>query len=166
MTAVVAACIGLGGNVGAAEATLAAAARSLDDLPRTRLVRMSRFYRTPAWGLREQPDFINGVALVDTALTPRDLLDALLELERRFGRVRAEDGSDRWGPRTLDLDILLYGDGVVDEPGLHIPHPRLHERAFALVPLLEVVPDAVIPGVGDARRMLAALETGGIEALP
>ena len=159
------ACIGLGGNVGEAATTIATAARALDDLPRTRLLRLSRLYRTPAWGMREQPDFINGVAMVETMLAPLELLDALLDLERRFGRTRAADGSDRWGPRVLDLDILLHGDTQLDLPGLSIPHPRLHERAFALVPLLEVAPDAVIPGVGEARSVLAALETDGIEAL-
>jgi 2-amino-4-hydroxy-6-hydroxymethyldihydropteridine diphosphokinase len=159
------ACIGLGGNVGDAQATLVAAARELDRLPGSRLSRLSRLYRTPAWGLREQPDFINAVALVETTLAPDALLDALLRIEREFGRVRAADGSDRWGPRTLDLDILLYGDGVVDQPGLRIPHPRLHERAFALVPLLDALPEALIPGIGPAREALAALETGGIAAL-
>jgi 2-amino-4-hydroxy-6-hydroxymethyldihydropteridine diphosphokinase len=159
------ACIGLGGNLGDATATVAAAAAALDGLRDTRLLRVSRLYRTPAWGMTAQPDFINAAALVDTGLSPRGLLHALLALERAQGRVRAADGSDRWGPRVLDLDILLYGDAVVDEPGLVIPHPRLAQRAFALLPLLEVLPDAVVPGVGPAREALAALETTGIEAL-
>lgn len=162
----VAACIGLGGNVGDARTILGDAVQALAALPDTRLVRMSRFYRTPAWGVTAQADFVNAVALLDTALAPRALLDALLDLERRFGRMRAEDGSDRWGPRTLDLDILLYGDHVVDEPGLRIPHPHLHERAFALLPLVDVAPDAVIAGVGLARTALAALDADAIEALP
>ncbi|TDK28481.1 2-amino-4-hydroxy-6-hydroxymethyldihydropteridine diphosphokinase [Luteimonas aestuarii] len=161
----VVACIGLGGNLGDAAAAVASAARSLDGLPHTRLLQVSRLYRTPAWGVTAQPDFINAVAAVETSLAPRALLDGLLALERDHGRTRAADGSDRWGPRTLDLDILLYGDAVVDAPGLTIPHPRLSQRAFALLPLLEILPGARIPGVGDARAALAALETTAIEAL-
>lgn len=165
MAAPVMACIGLGGNVGDAVGTVAAALRMLDALPGLRVVRASRLYRTPAWGLREQPAFVNAVALVETSLSPRQLLDALLRVELDFGRTRAPDGSDRWGPRILDLDVLLYGAREVDEPGLRIPHPRLHERAFALVPLVEAAPDAIIPGAGAARDVLASLETEGIEAL-
>lgn len=165
MAAPVVASIGLGGNVGDVVATLAGAVRAIDALPGTRVSRVSRMYRTPAWGVEAQPDFINAVALVETTLAPRALLDALLEVERGFGRSRAVDGSDRWGPRTLDLDILLYGDAVVDEPGLDIPHPRLQERAFALVPLLELLPDAVIPRIGPARIALQSLQTDNIEAL-
>lgn len=157
--------IGLGANLGDAVGTLADAVDALGDIPGTRLLRASRRYRTPAWGLREQPDFINAVALVETTLAPHDLLEALLAIEHRHGRTRAIDGSDRWGPRTLDLDILLYGDAVVDRHGLRIPHPRLHERAFALVPLLELLPDAVIPGIGPARIALQSLQTDNIEAL-
>lgn len=165
MDAPVVACIGLGGNLGDAAATLVGAARALDSLRDTRLLRVSRLYRTPAWGVTEQPDFVNAAALVETMLAPRPLLDGLLALERAQGRMRAADGSDRWGPRVLDLDILLYGDAVVDEPGLAIPHPRLSQRAFALLPLLDVLPEAAIPGIGSARDALAILETAGIEAL-
>lgn len=165
MSTPVVACIGLGGNVGDAAGTLRRAMLALDALPRTRLLRRSRLYRTAAWGLRAQADFINAVAVLETGLAPRELLEALLQVEADAGRVRAADGSDRWGPRTLDLDILLYGDLRLDEPGLHVPHPRLHERAFALVPLVDVAPEAVIPGIGPARNVLQALETGGIEAL-
>ncbi len=165
MAAPVVASIGLGGNVGDVVATLAEAVHAIDALTGTRVLRVSRMYRTPAWGVEAQPDFINAVALVETMLAPRALLDALLEVERGFGRSRAVDGSDRWGPRTLDLDILLYGDAMVVEPGLGIPHPRLQERAFALVPLVEVAPDAEIPGIGPASTALAGLETGGIEAI-
>ena len=98
--------------------------------------RASRLYRTPAWGRTDQPDFINAVVELRTRLAARVLLDYLLEIETRFGRVRRED--DRWGPRTLDLDLLLFGEEVLDVPGLHVPHPRLHERAFVLVPLAEI----------------------------
>lgn len=149
--------VGLGGNVGGAEETLCAAIRAFDALPSTRLVRASRLYRTPAWGRVEQPDFVNAVAAVDTTLAPRALLEALLGIERAHGRERNAD-AERWGPRTLDLDLLLYGDEEVDEPGLHVPHPHLHERAFVLVPLCEIAPEVVIPGHGtasDVRRQVA-----------
>jgi 2-amino-4-hydroxy-6-hydroxymethyldihydropteridine diphosphokinase len=165
MTMRAAACIGLGGNIGDAAATVRAALDALRALPRTRVVRTSRLYRTPAWGNTAQPDFINAAALVETDLDPRALLDALLDVERDFGRRRAADGSDRWTARTLDLDLLLYGDETVDEPGLHVPHPHLHERAFALLPLLDVAPEAVIPGRGPARDALAAMATDDIHAL-
>ena len=161
----VVACIGLGGNLGDAAATLRAAQEALADLPSTRVLRASRLYRTPAWGKTEQPDFINAAALLETRLPARDLLDGLLAIEREFGRTRAVDGSDRWGARTLDLDLLLYGDVQIDEPGLHVPHPHLHERAFALLPLVEIAPDAVIPGRGLARVVLATMATDDIEAL-
>lgn len=161
----VAAIVGLGGNVGDAVAIVQAALVGLDLLPGTRLVRASRLFRTPAWGKVDQPDFINAAALLETALPPRDLLDRLLGIERAFGRVRAEDGSDRWGPRALDLDVLLYGDRVVDAPGLRIPHPHLHERAFALLPLLDVAPDAVIPGIGPARDAPGVNDAAGIDVV-
>ena len=158
------AAVGLGANLGDAAATVRAAIDALDGLPGTRLVAASRLYRTPAWGVTDQPDFVNAVAVVETSLAPRDLLDGLLEIERRFGRVRLE--GERWGPRTLDLDLLLHGDAVVDEPGLRVPHPRLHERVFALLPLLEAWPEAAIPGVGAAADCAAKVVAEGIEPLP
>ena len=161
----VVACIGLGGNLGEAADTLRAAQDALGGLPLTRLLRASRLYRTPAWGKTDQPDFINAAALLETRLPARELLDGLLAIERDFGRTRAVDGSDRWGARTLDLDLLLYGDTAVDEPGLHVPHPHLHERAFALLPLVEIAPEAMIPGRGLARDALARMATGDIQAL-
>ncbi|MGH8083497.1 MAG: 2-amino-4-hydroxy-6-hydroxymethyldihydropteridine diphosphokinase [Lysobacter sp.] len=157
--------IGLGSNLGDSAAVLRAALRALDALPRTRVVRASKFYRTPAWGNTEQPDFLNAVAMLDTTLPAHDLLAAMLEIEREAGRSRRADGSDRWGPRTLDLDLLLYGDAVIAEPGLHVPHPHLHERAFALVPLVEIAPEAVIPGRGLARVALGGIEVGDIQAV-
>ena len=163
--AAVTAIVGLGGNEGDSVAILRAALVGLDLLPDTRLLCASRLYRTPAWGKVDQPDFINAAAALETALPPRALLDRLLSVERAFGRIRAADGSDRWGPRRLDLDLLLYGDAVVDEPGLCIPHPHLHERAFALLPLVDVAPDAVIPGVGPAREALGVMATGDIEVV-
>jgi len=155
--------VGLGGNLGDAAATLRQAFQELDALPSTRLLRASRLYRSRAWGRTDQPDFINAVAMLETTLGARELLDAMLGIEHGAGRERHPD--ERWGPRTLDLDLLLYGDAVMDEPGLHVPHPHLHERAFALVPLVEIAPDAMIPGIGAARAALAAMEPSGIEAL-
>ncbi len=157
--------IGLGANLGDAAASLRSALTRLDELPQTQLLAASRLYRTPAWGVREQPDFINAVAALQTLLSPRVLLEALLDIERDFGRRRAVDGSDRWGPRSLDLDILLYSDARIDEPGLHVPHPHLHRRAFVLVPLLEIAPEMMIPDVGPAREALLAVAGEGIEAL-
>ena len=155
--------VGLGGNLGDAAATLRAAVQALDGWPHTRVVRASRLFRTPAWGLEDQADFINGVAMLETTLGARELLDALLATERQFGRER--DPAQRWGPRTLDLDLLLYADEVIDMPGLRLPHPHLHERAFALVPLLEIAPDILIPGHGPAQRALDGLETSAIQPL-
>ncbi len=103
----------------------------------------------------DQPRFLNGVVALDTELTAPDLLEVLLASERRLGRVR--DGV-RWGPRTIDLDLLLYGDEVVDEPGLRVPHPRLHERRFVLEPLVELDPELVVPGAGTVSDLLAALD--------
>lgn len=157
--------VGLGGNIGDSVATLRAAVHRLMTVPRSRVVSASRFYRTPAWGQENQADFVNAVVAIETALSPRALLDELLNIERDFGRARAGDGSDRWGPRSLDLDILLYGGREIDEPGLHVPHPYLHERAFALVPLLDLVSDIEIPGRGSARRALAQVDGAGIETV-
>ncbi|MGO1071646.1 2-amino-4-hydroxy-6-hydroxymethyldihydropteridine diphosphokinase [Lysobacter sp. CA199] len=157
--------VGLGSNLGDSAAVLRAALRALDALPRTRLSQASRLYRTPAWGQTDQPDFLNAVAALETALPARDLLAAMLEIERDAGRSRRADGSDRWGPRTLDLDLLLYGQATIAEPGLHVPHPHLHERAFALVPLLEIAPQVRIAGVGLAREALAGIDIGAIQAL-
>jgi 2-amino-4-hydroxy-6-hydroxymethyldihydropteridine diphosphokinase len=153
--------IGLGGNLGDAAATLHAALQDLDNLPQTRVMRASKLYRTPAWGVAEQPDFINAAALLETRLPPRDLLDALLDIERSFGRER--HGRERWGPRVLDLDLLLYDSAVIDEPGLRVPHPHLHERAFALLPLVQITPDVFIPGIGPAAEALRALDSSAIE---
>lgn len=157
--------VGLGGNLGEVADTFARAAGALGALPDTRWLGMSRLYRTPAWGVRDQPDFLNAVCALRTRLDAGALMAALLEIEICCGRTRAVDGSDRWGPRTLDLDLLLFGDARIAQPGLQVPHPRLHTRAFALVPLLDIAPDAVIPGIGRADAALAALDADGIEAL-
>jgi 2-amino-4-hydroxy-6-hydroxymethyldihydropteridine diphosphokinase len=153
--------IGLGGNTGDPVATLRAATAQLDTLPGSRVLLRSKLYRTPAWGVVAQPDFVNGVVLLETTLDARGLLDGLLAIERAFGRERRE----RWGPRSLDLDLLLYGDSVIDLPGLHVPHPHLHERAFVLLPMIEIAPDVEIPGRGRARDALAMLASEGIEAV-
>lgn len=163
MTAPAIAYIGLGGNLGDAAAILGKALVALQALPQTRLLRTSRLYRTPAWGLEQQPDFINAVAEVETLLQPRALLDELLQVERDFGRDR--DASPRWGPRILDLDLLLHGDAQIEAPGLSLPHPHLHERAFVLVPLLEIAGDVVIPGRGPARDAVLAVSTADIRPL-
>lgn len=161
MSDAVRAWVGLGSNLGDPVATLQSALQALSRLAQTRLVGHSRLYRSPPWGQAAQPDFVNGVALLETLLPARALLDALLAVEKGFGRVRRE----RWGPRVLDLDLLLYGHSIIDEPGLHVPHPHLHERAFALVPMLDVDRDVVIPGRGPARDALALLASEPIEAV-
>lgn len=140
--------IGIGSNVGEPQVQVRRALRELEGLPDTRLIRYSSLYETEPVGLRDQPGFINAVAIVDTALSPRALLDGLLDIERRHGRVRTVKN----GPRTLDLDILLYGNVRVHEDGLTIPHPRMHERGFVLEPLLEVDADCQIPGLGGAAQ--------------
>lgn len=156
--------VGLGGNEGDVETTLTEALWALDALPQTSIRQQSAFYRTPAWGRTDQPDFLNAVVELQTRLEARVLLESLLAIEQRFGRVRSETG--RWGPRAVDLDLLLYGDHVLDEPGLHVPHPRLHERAFVLVPLVEIAPRLAVPGRGDVRTLLARVDVSGIEAIP
>jgi 2-amino-4-hydroxy-6-hydroxymethyldihydropteridine diphosphokinase len=155
--------VGLGANLGDAAATVRDALRALDVLPQTRLLRASRLYRSRAWGVETQPDFINAVAMLESRLPARTLLDELLAIERAHGRDR--NAETRWGPRTLDLDLLLHGEAIIDEPGLRVPHPHLHERAFALLPLVEVAPDAVIPGRGLARDIAAVMAGDGIQAL-
>lgn len=155
--------VGLGGNVGAAVTTVRAAIGDLSALPDTQLLRASRLYRTPAWGREDQPDFVNAVAMLETQLAPQALLEHLLAIERIHGRSRNADL--RWGPRTLDLDLLLYGDAEIDEPGLHVPHPQLHKRAFALLPLVEIAPDAAIPGIGRAAAALQTLAADDIQVV-
>ncbi|WP_312253086.1 2-amino-4-hydroxy-6-hydroxymethyldihydropteridine diphosphokinase [Stenotrophomonas sp.] len=152
--------IGLGANLGDAAGTVRAAIAALDTLAGTRLQRASRLYATPAWGNEDQPPFVNAVAAVDTALAPMDLLQALLALEQRFGRVR--DPAVHWGPRALDLDLLLYGQQTVDAPALQVPHPYLHQRAFVLVPLAEIAPELTIPGHGSVQDAVMRVEACGI----
>jgi 2-amino-4-hydroxy-6-hydroxymethyldihydropteridine diphosphokinase len=144
--------IGLGANLGDPESQLRRAIAALAALLRTRLLAYSSLYRSAPVGVGLQPDFVNAVAKVETALSARGLLEELLTAEARFGRERPSPGA----PRTLDLDLLLYGDQVIDEPGLVVPHPRMHERAFVLLPLAEIAPDVVIPSRGGIRTLLAA----------
>jgi 2-amino-4-hydroxy-6-hydroxymethyldihydropteridine diphosphokinase len=144
------AAVALGSNLEDPERQVLRGFEEIAALPDTELVGRSRLYRTAPVGYVDQPDFVNACVLVDTKLAPRALLDHLLALEKRHGRVRELVN----GPRTLDLDIVLYGDEVIDEPGLKIPHPRAHERAFVLTPLVDVWPEARIPGHGGARELL------------
>lgn len=150
--------VGLGANLGDREATIRRAVELLGKVEGVDVVAVSTLRETEPWGPVEQPPYLNGVAVVETRLEPRALLDVLLDVERRLGRVRVP--LERWGPRTVDLDLLLYGDVVVDEPGLGVPHPRLHERRFVLEPLAELAPDAVVPGLGTVAELLRAVEAG------
>jgi len=146
--------IGLGANIGDPGKQLRGALAALDEIPGTRVTRASSFWRTAPIGYAAQPDFVNAVAEVETAQAPRALLDALLAIEKRFGRERGFANA----PRTLDLDLLLYGARVIAEPDLRVPHPRMHERAFVLAPLVEIAPGVEIPGKGKAAALLAAIE--------
>ena len=145
--------VGLGANLGLREETLRRAVELLDDTEHVDVLAVSELRETDPVGLVAQPRFLNGAAAIDTTLSARELLDTLLGVERTLGRVR----SKRWGPRIVDLDLLLYGDEIVDEPGLRVPHPRLHERRFALEPLAELDPDLEIPGCGAVSKVLATL---------
>jgi len=151
--------IGLGANLGDREAQVRRALLALAELPGTRLVAASSLYRSAPVGVGAQPDFINAVAEIETPLGARALLEALLAAERRFGRRREFPGA----PRTLDLDLLLYGDRVIAEPGLVVPHPRMHERAFVLLPLAEIAPKTVVPGKGSVAALLAACKDQEVE---
>ena len=153
--------VALGANLGDPASTLRAAFGALANLPDSRIVRSSSLYRTAPLGLTEQPDFINAVAALETLLAPEALLDALLDLESRFGRLRGE----RNGPRSLDLDLLLYNDQFLDLPRLTLPHPRLHLRAFVLYPLAEIAPDLRLPGRGHITAWLPAVANQGIARL-
>ena len=151
----VSAFIGLGSNLQGPEEQVRHALRQLPDLAETRLVAASSLYDTPPWGDENQPAFVNAVAQVDTTLSAGALLTSLQHLERAAGRVRH---LRRWGPRILDLDLLVYGRDEIDEPGLRVPHPRLAERAFVLVPLHEIAPDLDVPGKGPVTQLLADCE--------
>ena len=146
--------VGLGANLGRREETLREAVGILDRAPDVDVVAVSELRETEPVGPIAQPMFLNGVVALETTLSARELLELLLDVERSLGRIREE----RWGPRVVDLDLLLYGDDVVDEPGIEVPHPRLHERRFALEPLAELDPDLELPGHGRVSDLLAALD--------
>ncbi len=154
--------VALGANLGDPVATVKAALAALPNLPETTLVRHSSLYRTAPVGLLDQPDFFNAVAALDTALAPEELLDALLQMEADFGRLRREKD----GPRSLDLDLLLYEDRVLASSCLTLPHPRMHLRAFVMVPLVEIAPDILLPGRGRGAAWLPAVAMQGIHRLP
>ena len=154
--------IGLGGNVGDVRTTLDRAVAALCDGHDVRLVARSSDYRTPPWGVADQPAFFNLALVVETALAPRALLERALRVEASFGRDRARE--TRWGPRTLDIDIIAYDDIEIDEGGLTLPHPRLFERAFVLAPLAEIAPHRAINGIRIADA-LARIGASGIERL-
>jgi 2-amino-4-hydroxy-6-hydroxymethyldihydropteridine diphosphokinase len=146
--------IALGANLGNPVATLNDAIDVLVALRGSVFLAVSSLYRTAPVGLKRQPDFINAVVAVKTRLEPRELLEELFAIEARFGRIR-QTGAVRNAPRTLDLDLLLHGEAVLDEPDLTLPHPRMHERAFVLAPLAEIAPELAIPGHGSVAALLA-----------
>ena len=151
----------LGSNLGNPAGQLRSVLRELAALPQTRLARASSLYLNPPAGYADQPDFVNAVAMIETRLAPRALLAALLALERAHGRVREFPNA----PRTLDLDIVLYGDVRLHEAGLTIPHPRMLDRAFVLVPLAEIAPDAVVPGRGRVADLARGVDASGMVKL-
>ena len=148
------AALAFGGNIGDPVAAFAAALMGLREHSSVTLGRLSSIYRTPPWGKTDQPEFLNMAALVKTSLQPADLLAFCLELERAGGRERRE----RWGPRTLDIDILTYGDAIIDQARLQIPHPRIPERAFVLTPLAEIMPQRRIGGRSVTELLAAATD--------
>jgi 2-amino-4-hydroxy-6-hydroxymethyldihydropteridine diphosphokinase len=146
--------VGLGSNLGDREQTLRKAVDALGADEGIDLVAVSTLRETEPVGVGAQPRFLNGAVALDTTLSARELLERLLAVERRFGRVRVPG---EHGPRTLDLDLLLYGDELIDEPGLVVPHPRLHERRFVLEPLAELAPGLVVPGRADVESLLTGV---------
>src|ERR1700750_885335 len=155
--------IALGGNVGDVRATFKKAIANICGMTQAALLARSSDYITPPWGEEDQPPFINACIEIETSLDPHALLFSLHKVEKRFGRDR--DNETRWGPRTLDLDLIAYDDISIQKPELTLPHPRLFERAFVLVPLAEIVPDRLIAGRSVAAA-LADLSAGGIQRLP
>jgi 2-amino-4-hydroxy-6-hydroxymethyldihydropteridine diphosphokinase len=160
LAAPVLAYVGMGANLGEREATLASASRALAGLDATRLVRMSSLYRSASVGVHG-PDYLNAVVELRTALAPLRLLAELQAIEAAHGRERSYANA----PRTLDLDLLVYGDLRLRTPELTVPHPRLHERAFVLLPLVEVAPDLVVPGAGRASELCAAVAAQRVDRL-
>lgn len=161
MSPPVAAVVALGSNLDDPEAQVRRAFAELAALPETWVAARSSLYRTEPVGYADQPPFVNACARLETRLDARALLEALLEIERRHGRSRGLPN----GPRTLDLDLVLYGGATIAEPGLAVPHPRAHERAFVLAPLVQAWPEAVIPGRGRAQDLLEKIGRSGVERL-
>lgn len=154
--------VAVGSNLDDPRAQVLRGFDALSRLPGSQLLARSRLYRSAPWGVTGQPEFVNAAAAVETNLAPRELLDALLGIERAAGRDRS---GARWGPRVLDLDLLLHGKLECHEPGLVLPHPHLHERAFVLLPLNDLAPDLEVPGRGRVRELLAGVDAGGCEPL-
>jgi 2-amino-4-hydroxy-6-hydroxymethyldihydropteridine diphosphokinase len=157
--AAVTAYIGLGANIGDPAKQIRAAIAALGEIPGTRVTRASSLWRSAPVGYAAQPDFVNAVAEIQTVQEPRPLLGELLAIEKRFGRERSFANA----PRMLDLDLLLYGARTVAEEGLSVPHPRMHERAFVLAPLVEIAPGVEIPGKGSAAALLARIPDPKVE---
>jgi len=155
--------IALGGNVGDVRATFQKAIANICGMMQATLLSRSSDYATPPWGELDQDRFINACIEIETSLDPHALLFTLHKIEKKFGRDRAKE--HRWGPRTLDLDLIAYDDASINQPDLTLPHPRLFERAFVLVPLAEIVPDRLISG-RTVRDALKGVSTDGIERLP
>lgn len=153
--------VALGSNLKDPRRQLQSGFAALARLPQTQLVAQSSLYASAPVGYADQPDFVNAVAAIRTSLVPRALLDALLVIEREHGRVREFPNA----PRTLDLDIALYGEQLIHEPGLTVPHPRMHERAFVMAPLAEIAPDAIVPGRGRVRDLLAGVDVASVRVL-
>lgn len=154
--------IGIGSNLDDPARQVRDAIEALAHVPATRRRGVSRLYRTAPWGKTAQPDFVNAAVALATTLEPKALLDALLAIERRQGRRR--DGT-RWAPRRIDLDMLVYGDRHINEPGLRIPHPYIAERAFVLLPLADLDPDLNVPGRGRVRELLEKVDASACVAL-
>lgn len=154
--------IALGANLGRPVQQLQRALLLVGQLPQTQIVRTSGFYASAAVGYTDQPDFVNAVAEVETALTAPQLLEALLAIEAVLGRIRTFQNA----PRTIDLDVILYGDARIETPDLIVPHPRMHERAFVLRPLLEIAPDILIPSLGAASAFLPQVADQALSRLP
>lgn len=155
--------VGLGGNIGDVANTLMEAIWAIEALPQTSVRSQSDLYRSPPWGRTDQDHFINAVVELQTRLAPMILLDCLIGIEEKFGRVRS--ANERWGPRTLDLDLLLFGEQIIQSPGLCIPHPHLHERGFVLVPLAQIAPNLDVPGRGRVADLLTGIDASGVELI-
>lgn len=152
--------IAIGSNLGDRQATIDRAINNINALEGVRIIKQSSIIETPPVGDIDQGPYLNGVVHVQSTMAARDLLDFLLQIETVHGRDRSQE--QRWGPRTLDLDLIVFGDQVIDEPGLQVPHPRLHERSFVLIPLAEIAPDILIPIQNETpRQLLKALGGAG-----